>query len=294
MHILDAISAHPNILPLHGLVVEECEQRVLGFVTRCVPDGDLWTNPALPFKLRWLHQLTATLDHLNLELGILHGDVLARNLLVDREGEGDDKDRLLLTNFGSARILPADADVGTGAGAGDDSNSDIDSLKDVALAVLAVYELLTYDDRSLRDEVGRVRKSSEDLLSLLDGNQRWSIKRNLTCKEASIKKHLREWVQSRREGEKQGSEKVEEEKEPERKGKGWICHIPPLPPVDHTPEALDADEREDEDREGVESGRAELVMAGGRRRWDSRSWQRPPRREAYPEQSKKRKVSHHS
>lgn len=46
------------------------------------------------FKLEWLRQLTCVVDDLNLEYGIAHQDIAARNLLVNRE-----TDALMLFDF---------------------------------------------------------------------------------------------------------------------------------------------------------------------------------------------------
>ena len=35
------------------------------------------------FRLEWLQQLTAVVDYLNLELGIIHQDIALRNLLIE-------------------------------------------------------------------------------------------------------------------------------------------------------------------------------------------------------------------
>lgn len=74
---------HPNIVPFERLVLDELHGNIVGFTTRHIPGGTIQDNSSRTFKLEWVRQLTGVIDKLNFNHGILHGDVAARNLLVD-------------------------------------------------------------------------------------------------------------------------------------------------------------------------------------------------------------------
>jgi serine/threonine protein kinase len=76
------LPSHPNLVPLDRVVIEDVESRVIGFTTKYIPGGNL-DNPDRPFLFEYLQQLTNLIDFLNLDLGIMHQDVAARNLLID-------------------------------------------------------------------------------------------------------------------------------------------------------------------------------------------------------------------
>lgn len=107
---LKALPPHPNLLSLDSLVLEDVENRVIGFTTRFVEGGTL-ENRSIPFRLEWLKQLLALVDFLNLELGIMHQDISPRNLLFDA-----DADKILLFDwdwvaYGSYGLLERRDDV---------------------------------------------------------------------------------------------------------------------------------------------------------------------------------------
>ncbi|KAJ5109561.1 hypothetical protein N7532_002206 [Penicillium argentinense] len=83
------------------IVLEVTESRVIGFITKYIPDvtlGDTGTletaNPKRPFRFEWLKQFAKLVDFLNLKLGIVHQNIAPRNLLVDPE-----TDNILLFDF---------------------------------------------------------------------------------------------------------------------------------------------------------------------------------------------------
>ncbi|KAF2461402.1 hypothetical protein BDY21DRAFT_368638 [Lineolata rhizophorae] len=73
---------HPNLVPFDRVVVDDVESRVLGFTTTYIPGGTLGQKRDRVFRFEWLQQLTAVVDYLNLELGVVHQDVAPRNLLI--------------------------------------------------------------------------------------------------------------------------------------------------------------------------------------------------------------------
>ncbi|PNP55199.1 hypothetical protein FNYG_15526 [Fusarium nygamai] len=78
---------HPHILTFDKTVMEEIEGRCVGFTNEHVPGGTLEENKTRTFKLKWLTQLIAVIDELNLNLGIAHQDIAPRNLLIDEEAD---------------------------------------------------------------------------------------------------------------------------------------------------------------------------------------------------------------
>ncbi|KAH8902073.1 hypothetical protein BR93DRAFT_888108, partial [Coniochaeta sp. PMI_546] len=78
---------HPNIVPFDALVVDAVDgvDRVVGFTTVYIPGETLHVNKDRLFKLKYLEQLIKTVDFLNLNLGIMHGDICPWNLLIDPE-----------------------------------------------------------------------------------------------------------------------------------------------------------------------------------------------------------------
>ncbi|KAH7159710.1 hypothetical protein B0J13DRAFT_580925 [Dactylonectria estremocensis] len=72
-----------HIVRLDRLVVDEIEGRCVGITTAYIPGGTLEENKNRIFKPKWLHQLTAVIDELNLDPGIAHQDVAPRNHLID-------------------------------------------------------------------------------------------------------------------------------------------------------------------------------------------------------------------
>jgi serine/threonine protein kinase len=82
MHLVKSIR-HPNLVPFGRVVIDDVESRVLGFTTTYIPGGTLDQNRNRVFVFEWLQQLTAVVDYLNLELGVVHQDIAPRNLLID-------------------------------------------------------------------------------------------------------------------------------------------------------------------------------------------------------------------
>ncbi|KAK4108988.1 hypothetical protein N656DRAFT_801410 [Canariomyces notabilis] len=83
IQMLARFPKHPHIAWLDRLVLDEMTgSQVVGFTMRYAANGSLDKSKPL-FKLRWLKQLMQVIDDLNLQHGIIHQDVHARNLVTD-------------------------------------------------------------------------------------------------------------------------------------------------------------------------------------------------------------------
>lgn len=98
---------HPNIVPFDALVLDLFDgvESVVGFTTRYIAGGTLFENKARVFKLRYLEQLISAVDHLNLHLGVVHGDICPWNLAIDAE-----TDNIQLFDFNRAAKLGWEGD----------------------------------------------------------------------------------------------------------------------------------------------------------------------------------------
>uniref|UniRef100_A0A8H7NQ99 Protein kinase domain-containing protein n=1 Tax=Bionectria ochroleuca TaxID=29856 RepID=A0A8H7NQ99_BIOOC len=137
---------HPNIVPFDSVVVDEIEGRLVGFTSVFIPGGTLDENKTRCFKLKWLHQLMALVDELNLKYGVAHQDVAPRNLVIDEVS-----DSLMIFDFNfSARI---------GRGGYDEARDDVKGV------IFTMYEIITRNDRHRR-----VRHEEQDV-SIIEGEE---------------------------------------------------------------------------------------------------------------------------
>lgn len=133
---------HPNIVPFDSVVVDEIEGRLVGFTSVFILDE----NKTRCFKLKWLHQLMAVVDELNLKYGVAHQDVAPRNLVIDQAS-----DSLMIFDFNfSARI---------GRGGYDEARNDVKGV------IFTMYEIVTRNDRHRR-----VRHEEQDV-SVIEGEE---------------------------------------------------------------------------------------------------------------------------
>lgn len=186
INCLMRIPAHPNIVPFDGLVVDAVDDRdvVVGYTTPFVPGGTLLDNASRVFKLAHLEQLTRVIDFLNLELGVIHGDVCLHNLLVDPEsGE------LRLFDFNLASKLGWEGDAQhRRAFAYEPARNDVKS------AIFTLYEAIT------RDMHFREENYPESLdASMVAGIERWEKHADvrLDADVAEYRRVLERWVTAR-------------------------------------------------------------------------------------------------
>ncbi|KAL4910851.1 hypothetical protein BDW74DRAFT_172312 [Aspergillus multicolor] len=174
MHILKNLPPHPNILPLDRLVLDDgdvqdgvVQSRLLGFTTKFVEGGSLdHLNPKTPFRLEWLRQLINVVNFLNLELGIMHQDLAAQNILVEHEAN-----KVILSDFGRGVV---------------GVNYLRDHCDDIAGVVHTLYKVITNDDsvaptgRTLDADVSKFRAVLSN----------WIAKRTACGEEAGLKRYL--------------------------------------------------------------------------------------------------------
>ena len=174
LHLTKSIPNHPHIVPFDRVVVEDDESRIIGFTTRYIPGGTFDANKNRVFRLLWLQQLTAVVDYLNLELGLIHQDIAPRNLVVD-----PDTNNLQLFDFDrAARVGEPDY---------------IPERDDVKGVTFTLYEIITQDNH-----FRQVPFHEQDPQVVLDGE--WTVKTQLDSDILLFRNHLDDWVRQRREG----------------------------------------------------------------------------------------------
>lgn len=179
-HIMRALKGHPALVPFEKFVVDDTENRLVGWTSTFIAGGTLEDNHAFTyFRLSWLVQMTEIIDDINLKYGIMHRDIAARNFLIDPRTK-----RLLLFDFNNAMRI-GDAT----------QNPKFLGPPDVDGIVFTIYELLTFD-KSCRackpcwlHEVSPIEEMAE-----------WPVKAKLEpgLDVATIRRHLDCWVQERR------------------------------------------------------------------------------------------------
>jgi hypothetical protein len=142
----------PDVLPIKHLVLDETTNYgVVGFTAPFMAGGDLdhWCLDH-PIKLKWLRQLMAAVDRLNLQHGVCHGDIAPRHVLLDRKA-----DKVCLCDFQLAtpmvRVVP--------------------ERNDVKGVVLTVFEMLTRDPRCDHGDLSRL--SEDELVGA--GRPAWAL-----------------------------------------------------------------------------------------------------------------------
>lgn len=182
---------HPNIIPFDSLVIDQVEgqDKVVGFTTPFVAGGTIEANASRPFKLKHLKQLTSTIDHLNLNLGIAHGDITAYNLLIDPT-----TDNLIIFDFNLASRLGWESE--------DHRRQSYEPARDdVKFAAFTLYEIITRDTH-FRDENYPHELDAAMVLDTSEGGAApaWDKHEDvvLDAPVAEYRRHLDEWMTTRR------------------------------------------------------------------------------------------------
>lgn len=177
MNLCMRLPKHPHIVPFHSIVVDEIEWRLVGFTTLYVPGGTLQDNKTRVFKLKWLHQLTAVVDELNLNFGIAHQDVAPRNLLINEQ-----TDSLMIFDFDYSSRIGAEGHV--------------EVRNDIKGVLFTVYEIIT------RNETLRMARHEEQNVSDIEEKE-WEAHPEVRLDHpvSEFRAALAEWSKRRREGE---------------------------------------------------------------------------------------------
>ncbi|KAF5714649.1 kinase-like domain-containing protein [Fusarium globosum] len=141
MNLWMRLPKHSHIAAFDKIVVDEIEGRCVGFTTEYIPGGTLEENKSRTFKLKWLTQLIAVVDELNLNLGVAHQDIAPRNLLVDETA-----DSIIIFDFNfSVRV-------------GEPGYSE--ARNDIKGVLFTIYEIITRDEtlRAVRHEDQNVQE----------------------------------------------------------------------------------------------------------------------------------------
>ncbi|KZF24031.1 hypothetical protein L228DRAFT_255352 [Xylona heveae TC161] len=172
MHLFKSLPTHPNIIAFDRIVVDDIESRILGFATIYVPGGTLDDNRSRVFRLEWLQQLTDTVDYLNLELGIFHGDIAPWNLVIHPE-------------TGKIQLLDFERGGWLAHNVGHDET-------DITCLIFTVYAIIT-EDYHFRD-IQTHNRDPETVQSL----EEWPVICELDSDVGLFRKHLVDWAQRRK------------------------------------------------------------------------------------------------
>jgi serine/threonine protein kinase len=135
-HITRALKGHPSIVPFEKFVVDDAEERLIGWTSTFIKEGTLEENHSSTyFRLSWLTQMTEIIDDINLKYGIMHRDIAARNFLIDPETQ-----QLLLFDFNNGMQIEDSSKTPQCHGP-----SDMDGV------IFTIYELLTFN-KSFRED----------------------------------------------------------------------------------------------------------------------------------------------
>lgn len=185
--MLARLPPHPNLVVLNRLVLDEAnETQVVGFTTRYIPSKTLEAHQP-PFKLKWLKQLMQTVDDLNLKQGIIHQDVIDRNLIID-----PNTDSIVLMDFNVAYRVG----IGITKHPGRAEEAKWAGRDDVKGVMLFLYEYITRDPAL---KAGCYDMSQVDETPLMD-RAKW-VKHpsvSLDAEVADFYSELMAWVRRRR------------------------------------------------------------------------------------------------
>ncbi|KAK4241857.1 CBL-interacting serine/threonine-protein kinase 16 [Achaetomium macrosporum] len=193
---LAKIPKHPNIVPFDSLVVDSVEggeALVVGFTNKFIPGGTVLENVSRVFKLKYLKQLIEAVDFLSLRRGIVHGDIVPWNLLIDEE-----TDNIVLFDFNFGAKLGWEGDPSSRSAFNYE-----ESRNDVKLTVFTMYEIITRD-LHFREELYPHEIAIADVMDLEEGEE-WSKHEDvrLDAPVAEYRAVLNEWLVRREKTDKE-------------------------------------------------------------------------------------------
>ncbi|KAI0555990.1 hypothetical protein F4679DRAFT_520630 [Xylaria curta] len=180
MLTLQSMPHHSHIVPIHNIILDN--ERIVGWCSKHVDGTDLEIDKS-QFKMKWLIQLTRTLDYLHLELGILHGDLQLKNILVERE-----TDNVLLIDFENAAMM-----------------NETQLQWEFNQLTWSVYEIVTHDMALVEEKLYDITPDDENPdafyacdPSVINEMSEWPVRTNLDCKSEEIRHYLQDWIQRRK------------------------------------------------------------------------------------------------
>lgn len=174
--MLHDLPAHPNIVPLDRIVVDDTtSQQILGFTVPYLPAPSLDQDRNQVFRLDWFHQLTSLVDYLNLQLRIVNQDIAPRNLICLEQAPAGSQLRMIDFEYSTAMGLPWH----------------VEDFNDVKGVIFTLYEIITLDN-SYR----KVHPSEQDP-DVVMNLENWPCRRQLDAEVEIFRLHLKKWVKSR-------------------------------------------------------------------------------------------------
>jgi serine/threonine protein kinase len=183
MNVWMRLPAHPNLVPMDRVVLDELRGRIVGFTSLYIPSGTLEQNCPRVFKLEWLRQLICVVDDLNLKYGMAHQDVAPRNLLIN-----PNTDALMLLDFNSCARIGYDGFVG---GTGLEYREEKNDIKGV---IFTLYEIITRDTH-FRDDAEYSEQNPTDVQELEKWVQHADVELDHPVSE--YRAVLNDWVDKR-------------------------------------------------------------------------------------------------
>ncbi|KAI1158231.1 hypothetical protein F5B18DRAFT_641870 [Nemania serpens] len=182
MFTVNSIPAHPHIVSIDRIIVDDDTERILGWASKYVDGPDLEIDKS-QFKMKWLRQLTDTLDYLHLELGILHADLQLKNMVVDKAA-----DKLMLIDFENAVAI------------------DDEQLQwEFNQVTWSVYEIITHDTALVNERLydfSQEPENPEEIwacdASVINEMPEWPVRTNLDCEAHAIRQHIQSWIERRK------------------------------------------------------------------------------------------------
>ncbi|KAH0368000.1 hypothetical protein KCU65_g4241, partial [Aureobasidium melanogenum] len=175
--MLHSLPAHPNLVPLDRIVVDDTiSQHILGFTVPYLPAPSLDKDHTQVFRLSWLHELTSLVDYLNLKLRIANQDIAPRNLICLEQAPTGSQLKMIDFEYATAMGLPWH----------------VEEFNDVKGVIFTLYEISTLDNSY------RKVHPSEQNPDLVMNLEDWPCRRELDAEVETFRLHLKEWVTSRR------------------------------------------------------------------------------------------------
>ena len=182
LQILQILRGSDRFNSLHRIVLDDVEPRILGFTTPFISGGTLRDNQTRAFRFCWLEQITAAVDELNLDYGILHQDIAPRNILI-------------CPVTGNVKIFDFDRAALIGVQAPDYERMPDQGRNDVDGVIFTIYEALTKDEHFRK--IPHWEQNVQDVENMVEWPVVMPLEENVGG-IAAYRAFLRSWVSDRR------------------------------------------------------------------------------------------------